>query len=134
MPGKNDHPANHSPCNPQTLNTMALEDSSKVDAVGLENETGKVVLTIADSWGWTDVRSHLLALQDKLNAYFNFVEEGQLESAYPAAAGKDIVIDVITRYPLHPEGAQLLALAAEACEDLRIEIRTRHIEGPALPD
>jgi len=91
--------------------------------------TGKAILTILDSWEWSDPHSHLVALQAKLNAYFDFVEEGQLEPLYPAAVGRGVVIEVITRYPLHPDGTKLLAQAVEACSDLKIEIRTRHIPG-----
>jgi hypothetical protein len=106
---------------------MALDDPNKVDAVGIENETEKIILTILDECDWNEPHHHLLALQAKLNAYFDFVEEGQLSTAYPAAVGRDIVIDIITRYPLPSEGTQLLARAAEACKELRIEIRTRQM-------
>jgi hypothetical protein len=96
-----------------------------VDAVGLENDFGKVVLSIVDAWDWSDVRAHLLALQAKLNVYFGFVEVGELLEAYPLSSGRNVVIDVITKFPMHAKGAELLTIAVNACRDLEIEIRTR---------
>lgn len=57
---------------------MAIDDPAIVDAIGIVR-TGMVVLTILDSWDWEEAKSHLLALQSKLNAYFDFIEEGKLE-------------------------------------------------------
>jgi hypothetical protein len=53
---------------------MGLENVSVVDAVGTEPTSGCVVLSIIDSWDWSDEHSHLLALRDKLNSYSGFVE------------------------------------------------------------
>lgn len=110
---------------------MALEKIDSVDAVGIETSTGSVVLTIADSWDWSDERAHLLALQAKLNSYFDFIEDGQLSESYPSAAGRKRVIDVITRYPLPTVGIDLLERARESVADLRIEIRSRCIPDAA---
>jgi hypothetical protein len=107
---------------------MGLENDRVIDFVGFEDATGVVVLTIADSWDWADAHGHLLALQAKLNAYFNFVEAGELLESYPMAAGRPLAIDVVTKFAMDPRGSGLLEKAAEACQDLGIEIRTRHVE------
>jgi len=57
---------------------MSLEKTDTVDAVGVENDSLQAVLTIADSWDWTEEQKHLSALQAKLNAYFGFIECGQI--------------------------------------------------------
>lgn len=64
---------------------MALDKTHVVDAAGVEKDTGCVVLTIADDWSWDDQKKHLLALQEKLNAYFNFIESGEMLESYPDA-------------------------------------------------
>lgn len=87
---------------------MALDKIDSVDAVGIETSTDSIVLTIADSWDWSDEGAHLLALQAKLNSYFDFIEDGQLVESYPSAVGRRQVIDVITRYPLPAIGMTLL--------------------------
>lgn len=110
---------------------MALDKPEVVDAIGIEDATGFVVLTIADSWDWEDEGQHLLALQAKLNSYFEFIESGQVSESYPGASGRDLVIELVSRFPL-PEAAQeLVRRASEACSDLGVRIRTRHYTGPA---
>ena len=108
---------------------MALDKPDVVDAAGVEKDTGYAVLTIADSWDWADEHKHLLALQAKLNAYFNFVESGQIWESYPDAVGRQVVIDVIGKFPISEAGLNLLKRATEACKDLRIQIRNRCYPG-----
>jgi hypothetical protein len=108
---------------------MSLENSNMIDAIGIENSTGNAILTIADSWDWNDVHAHLLALQAKLNAYFEFIESGQILDSYPAAQGRRLVIDVITRFPVPDSGRDLLVKAAEVASQLEVTIRCRHFEG-----
>jgi hypothetical protein len=111
----------------EAQSVMGLDNARVVDAIGIEKVTGKVILTIADAWDWDDPRGHLLALQAKLNAYFVFVEDGEMLAAYPKSAGRQVAIDVVTKFPMHPKGAELLTIASNACRDLDLEIRTRLI-------
>lgn len=108
---------------------MALDKPDVVDAVGIENNTGFVVLTIADPWDWNDERRHLLALQAKLNAYFSFIESGQIWLAYPDAVGRKVIIDVVGRFTIPQIGMDLLKRASGARSDLGVEIRSRHFPG-----
>ena len=108
---------------------MALDETNVVDALGIENDTGFAVLTIADQWDWEDEHAHLLALQAKLNAYFRFIETGQIWEIYPEATGRHLIIDVVGRYPLPQIGDDLLKHAAAACAELGISIRARHHPG-----
>jgi hypothetical protein len=106
---------------------MSIEKPDVVDAIGIKNETGKVVLNLLDAWDWTDEHAHLVALQSKLNGYFEFIESGQLVEAYPQAAGRKIIIGVIGRFPLATTAAALLDRARETCEELEVEIRFEHL-------
>ena len=108
---------------------MALEEANKVDGIGIENDTGFVVLTIADAWDWQDEQKHLKALQSKLNAYVNFVESGQIWEAYPNSVGRQVVIDIVTRFPLPKAGADFLERVASICADFKVKVRTRHHAG-----
>jgi hypothetical protein len=105
---------------------MALDKSHVIDAAGVEKDTGCVVLTIADHWSWDDQKNHLLALQEKLNAYFNFIESGEILEAYPDAAGRPIVIDVIGRFPIPEIGIDFLERASAVAADLGVTIRNHH--------
>jgi|SRR5437016_2466958 len=108
---------------------MGLDKPDIVDAVGIENATGSAVLTIADSWDWNDERAHLLALQAKLNAYFKFIESGQMLNSYPEAAGRNVVIDVVARFPIPKIGVDLLEHASDTYAGLGVAIRTRRYDG-----
>jgi len=104
---------------------MGLEVIDEIDAVGIDRETDDVVLLILDSWGWADEREHLAALQGKINAYFSFVESGEIYGPYPTAAGKRMRIDVIGRYTLPPAASAFIERASLAAEELGLVVRHR---------
>jgi len=108
---------------------MSLENSNVVDAVGIDEISGTAMLTIADSWDWNNETEHLLALQDKLNAYFAFVETGEIYDSYPKANGRKLLIEIIGRYPLPSKAQQFLQKARETAADLKIEIATQYYPG-----
>ena len=95
---------------------MSIEQSDRVDAVGVDASSGKVILTISDDLDWSDESSHLLALQDKLNAYLRFIESGELLEKYPAAAGRKVRIQVFCKYAPSLDGERLLERAREIVE------------------
>ena len=109
---------------------MSLDNLEVVDAVGTEKNSDTVVLNLLDAWDWDDERAHLIALQDKLNAYLAFVESGQIYEDYPTAAGKALRIDVISRYPMPEAALAFLEKAATVASQLSIAITQRHIGDP----
>lgn len=101
---------------------MSLENTKVVDAAGLENASNTVVLSILDSWDWEDEQRHLLALQEKLNTYFEFIESGQVYDAYPDAKGRVLRIDVIGRYPITGRARDFFDKAAAVASELNVEV------------
>jgi|LakMenEpi03Aug12_release.lakeMendotaPanAssembly.Ray.scaffolds.fasta_scaffold495002_1 hypothetical protein len=101
---------------------MSLEVSRQLDAIGVETVTGHAVLTIADSWPWSDAKSHLVALQNKFNAYFEFIESGQVHDCYPSSKGRQLRINVVFRFRPPAEALTLLAEAAKAASQLDVLI------------
>lgn len=101
---------------------MSLDTINEVDAVGIDKESDVVVMTIVDSWDWTNEREHLQALEGKLNAYFAFVESGEIYGPYPNAAGKTIRIDVVGRYQLPAAAAAFLEKASAVAAQLGLAI------------
>ncbi|MDR2838508.1 MAG: hypothetical protein LBV49_08135 [Azonexus sp.] len=80
---------------------MSVDQTNVVDAIGIDNVTGDVIITITDHLGWSENESeHLLLLQEKLNAYLIFIEGGQLLDTYPNAKGRAVLIDIVCKYPL----------------------------------
>jgi hypothetical protein len=76
---------------------MSVDNSKVIDSISLDKE-GNVVLTISDHLPWDEKNEHLLILQDKINAYLEFIENGELIENYPDANGREILINIITKY------------------------------------
>ncbi len=104
---------------------MSLDNVEVVDAVGTEMDSGTIVLSILDSWDWEDPRAHLGALQSKLNAYFQFVESGQIYESYPEAVGQALRIDIVSRYPIPDTGLAFLEKIVEVASELDLTV-TQH--------
>lgn len=104
---------------------MSLDNTQVVDALGTDRESGFAVLTIIDHWDWSEEKEHLIALQTKLNFYFEFVESGQIFTSYPEAVDRKLCIDIVSRFPISGAGQTLLRRAAEAASQLNIAITNR---------
>jgi hypothetical protein len=109
---------------------MALEKSEVIDAVGLEQATDIVVLTLVDGWDWRDKKAHLVALQLKLNAYFDFIEGSLLLRAYPIAVGRKVRIDVYLSGPFPASAAKVFELARQLADSLGVMLRTEVLDAP----
>jgi hypothetical protein len=79
---------------------MTIENADVVDLVGIENDTGKVILSIVDHLDWVDVESHLEIVQEKLNRYIAFFESGEIHDAYPDSKGREVVIALLLVFPI----------------------------------
>lgn len=104
---------------------MSLDNVEVVDAVGTEAEGGTIVLSIIDGWDWNDERGHLQALQSKLNAYFEFVETGQIYEAYPEASGQPLRIDIVSKFPIPEVGLSFLEKASAVASELNMIVTNR---------
>lgn len=107
---------------------MPLENTSTVDAISIEPETGAVVLSIFDAWDWSDERAHLSALQAKLNSYFDFIQSGQIRESYPKAQGRQLKIQLVTQAPLTDNGSEFLKRAAMVASELDVIICHLHLK------
>ena len=76
---------------------MSVTDTSVVDAIGVDNETGQVILTLVDHLSWGDL-AHIEFLRAKLNAYLAFIEGGELLDSYPQSQGRRVAIQVVCKY------------------------------------
>ena len=77
---------------------MSVDQTGVVDAIGVDDSSGDVVLTITDHLEWGN-NEHLLLLQEKLNTYLSFVESGEILNTYADATGRDVLINVVCKYP-----------------------------------
>jgi hypothetical protein len=110
---------------------MSIDDLNVVDAISLDPH-GVVNLTIFDAWDWVDEGRHLLAIQEKMNTYFNFIQSGQLLEAYPDAAGKKILINLIMSDEVPPQALELLRRADALA--MKLNARVSHQVRPFRSD
>lgn len=95
---------------------MPVEQTDRIDYIGIENSTGNIVLTISDGLNWADPRSHLAKLQEKLNCYLRFRESGEIYESYPAARGRGIAIQVVAKHDLSEEALSFMERMKQAVE------------------
>ncbi len=107
---------------------MSLDTPNTVDALSDDKDGAAVSLAIIDGWDWSDEAKHLLALQTKLNAYFDFVQSGQIFGVRPGARGKKLRIDLLTKYPLSGRAERFLQIASNTAQQLDIEIACRVVQ------
>ena len=108
---------------------MTIENPEVVDAIGLERDSGVVVLTICDHLEWHSAKEHLHALQDKINRYLGFVENGELLDSYPLAADKPIRIDVVCKFQPTERATQFLEAARRVAEEYDLSFDWRVSNG-----
>jgi hypothetical protein len=107
---------------------MSVDQTNVVDAIGVDNATGDVVLTITDHREWTGSdNEHRLLLQEKLNTYLSFVESGELLESYPNAKGRAVLIDVVCKCPLNQQAQGFYDQVTQIVEGAGMKLRHRLI-------
>jgi hypothetical protein len=86
-----------------------------IDVVSID-KSGHAVLTISDHLEWDPDNTHLLKLQDKINAYLDSIDDESLYESYPDAKGRKIVINVVAKYSPNEDGKIFLQRTAEILE------------------
>lgn len=104
---------------------MSVTQTNIVDAIGIEAASGKLVMTISDHLGWDEEDDHIALLREKLNSYLRYVESGELAEAYPAATGKQVVVEVVAREEPTRSARVFLQNATEVMIGAGLELRFR---------
>jgi hypothetical protein len=80
---------------------MSVDQPDKIDLFITDKDKAHVLLVITDHLDWEefDEEFHLELLQDKLNAYLHFIEDGELIKTRPDLEGLPITIRVDAKYP-----------------------------------
>ena len=102
---------------------MGIDNPKVVDAISTAQDGSRVALTIIDGEDWSNEGAHLLALQAKVNTYFDFVQSGQLFEEYPTAQRTPVIIQVFFREPPTEKARQLIERADQVSRQLGLEVR-----------
>ena len=95
---------------------MSVEDGGVVDFIGIDKESGDVILTVSDHLDWKDTVQHQTILQEKLNKYLAFVESGEIFERYPDAKCRSVRFRVVFKNRPDFAGQQFLARARKVIE------------------
>jgi hypothetical protein len=76
---------------------MSVENTKVIDVVSIDLD-GNAILSISDHLEWDDKNEHLLILQDKINAYLDAIESGNLYKVFPNAKDRKIIIRIVAMY------------------------------------
>jgi hypothetical protein len=110
---------------------MSVDQTDKVDFITIDNASGDLWLTISDHLPWDENEGdHLILLQDKLNTYLRFIESGEVFSKVPEARGRNVVINLVGKFPLSQQANLFVGKAQEAIEGAGFRLQF----SPMLPN
>ncbi|MHB1530030.1 MAG: DUF6572 domain-containing protein [Acidiferrobacteraceae bacterium] len=105
---------------------MSIDQTDTIDFVTIENGSGDVLLTISDHLDWDQAEgTHLVLLQSKLNAYLRFIESGELQKKFPESIGRDVVINLVSKFPLSEKAAIFLKRAEGAISNAGFRLQSK---------
>jgi hypothetical protein len=103
---------------------MTVDQTGVVDFVSVDKTSGEVLLTISDHFVWDENEGeHLLLLQDKLNAYLDFIFGGQLYTDFPNMRDKPVIISVVGAHPLSEQAQKFFELAKERIKEADVQLK-----------
>lgn len=105
---------------------MTIDQMDVVDFIVGSEPDPEIRLVIVDHLPWDeDEAEHLWLLQCKINKYLGFIESGEIYERWPAAIGKDIVIELTPKWALSDNAQYLVtrfqALVRSYGLDLRVD-------------
>ncbi|CAM2006928.1 DUF6572 domain-containing protein [Acanthopleuribacter pedis] len=109
---------------------MTILEADKVDFIGVDRESGKVVLTISDHLHWNeDPDRHEALLRTKIASYRAFIESGNLVTAYPDAEHRDPVINLMSPGRFNTQGRAVYEELHKELKEAGIELRKGLLEN-----
>lgn len=102
---------------------MSIMETDIIDGMGKSKEKNELNLLITDHLDWEFEPEHLLFLQEKINAYINFVKTKQYEETYSESKFDAFVIEIHFKYDVAESCFKFLDKVADLIEPLNIKIR-----------
>ena len=73
---------------------MSVLENDRIDGIALDEANRCLRLLITDHLDWSNEYQHLVALQEKINAYISFCEEEQYQEIYKDAEIRYAVFEI----------------------------------------
>ena len=110
---------------------MSLDHTNVIDAMGIDDASGRVVLVIHHDKSWDGSEAQLYRLQEKLNAYLSFALDGEMAEAHPDLANRPLGLRIESATSPDPRTLHLLSHVREqiSFQDITLEVRVRQPSG-----
>ena len=108
---------------------MSLEQPNVIDALGVDEESGRTVLVIRHPEAWDGSARQLFLLQEKLNAYLSFALDGEMAEAYPDLAKRALGLRLESVTAPDPQTLHFLGHIRRQIQFQDIELEVRVKEG-----
>ncbi len=104
---------------------MSLERINVIDALGLDEASGRVVLVIRNDAPWDGSDAQLYLLQEKLNAYLSFALDGEMADAHPEFNQRPLAVRLDCIAPPDVRTLHLLGHVRQqlAFQDVPLDVR-----------
>ncbi len=103
---------------------MSFDQIDTIDVATIDKASGDLWLTISDHLPWDENEgTHLILLQNKINAYLRFIESGEVIKKVPDAKGRRIVINLVGKFPLSQKADTFLGKARATIEDAGFQLQ-----------
>ncbi|MDR2929201.1 MAG: hypothetical protein LBV41_13550 [Cytophagaceae bacterium] len=102
---------------------MSVIDVDKIDGMGVGRENNELRFLISDHLDWQDEMAHLIKLQEKINAYLDFIQSGQYTDTYPQASFETFVIEVHFKHGATESCLKFLNAVNKQMEDAGLRIK-----------
>lgn len=104
---------------------MSVDEPDKIDFLATDKEKTHVLLIIADHLDWEefDEGHHLELLQDKINGYLHFVEDGELVKMRPDLKGLRVTIQVDAKYPPSKKALEFYRIAGPLVAEAGVSLQ-----------
>jgi len=106
---------------------VSLDQSNVIDALGIDESSGRVILVIHHDAPWEGSAAQLYLLQEKFNAYLSFALDGEMADAYPHFVNRPLGLRIETATSPDSHTLRLLAHVRRQIEfqDITLEVRLR---------
>lgn len=101
---------------------MSIAELDKVDGIGVDKKEKALHLLISDHMDWKEEDIHIEILQDKINAYLQFIEGRQYVKRY-GRGFKTFYIDISQKYAMTEKCREFILVASRQLTPHGIYIR-----------
>lgn len=106
---------------------MTVDNNKIIDGMGESKESNELIFLIADHLDWNEEYKHLNLLQNKINAYVEFIESKQFNESYPDKNFNNFLIDIHFKYEITENCKKFLNIIANQLAPFSIKIRAEII-------